>query len=147
MAGASFPLTFPIAFGAVSPSGVNVTNNGNSTVWPIFTITGPVTNPAVINGSLTSTPELLFVNPTQSSYTVLAGDQLVVNTDPKARTILYYVGGVASGSAGASRTNWLVQPAGWFGLPPGVTLVQYRSSDGAPTASTLAIAFSSAYVL
>lgn len=147
MSGATFPLTFPIAFGAVAPSGVTVTNNGNTTVWPVFTITGPVTNPAIVNGTLSSAPELVFSNPSQTSYTVMAGDQMVVNTQPGGQYVLYYVGGVASGSVGSSRMSWLVSGSTWWGLAPGSTLVQFRSSDAAPTGATLGIEWASAYQL
>lgn len=144
-AGMRFPATFPISFGSSSPNGVTVTNNGNVEMRPILVITGPCTNPTVQNTSIAGTPYITLSNPSQSSYTVLAGDQLVV--DLGAKTVLYYNGGVASGSVPASRTGWLQAGFTFWDLPPGNNVVQFLSQDSAQTGATLTVQWASAYML
>lgn len=143
--GLTFPVTFPVTFGVVPPSGVTVDNAGNSNVSPVLVITGPVTNPIAQNATLAGTPYVMFANPDQTSYTVLAGDQLVV--DLGAHTALYYTGGVSSGSQPASRLGWLVSGSSWWQLAPGNNLVQFRSQDASPPAGTLQIQWADAYML
>ena len=145
-AGLSFPISFPISFGSTSPSGVTVTNAGNTEMRPVLVITGPVTNPTVQNASITGTPALTFSNPTQVSYTVLAGDQLVVDLGNPS-SILYYTGGVDSGSAPASRAGWLVAGSTYWDLLPGANLIQFLSQDTASVAGTCSIQWASSYML
>lgn len=144
-AGLRFPVTFPISFGSSSPNGVTVVNGGNTETRPVLVITGPVTNPTVQNASISGTPALTFTNPTQSSYTVNAGDQLVVDLD--LHTVLYYVGGVSSGSVGASRRNWVTSGSVWWNLPPGSNLVQFFSGDSSAVGGTCQVQYASAYQL
>lgn len=141
MSGVTFPLTFPLAFGAVTPVTITVTNNGTQTVYPVFTITGPCTNPTILNG--TTGAQLQFINPLQTSYTVPSGNQLVVTTQPGSQSAAYYSGGVSAGSAG----GWLQPGSTWFGLPPGTTTIQFLTSDASPTGATLDIEWSDAYLL
>jgi hypothetical protein len=143
--GATFPVTFPMTFGTVAPSGVTVTNAGNTETRPVLVITGPVTNPSVANSTITGAPTLQFSNPNQVGYTVNSGDQLVIDTD--THSILYYVGGVSSGSAPASRGGWLVSGSTWWDLPPGASLIQFLSQDSASVAGTVQIIWASAYQL
>lgn len=145
MTGLTFPATFPVTFGVVPPSGVTVNNAGNSPVSPILVITGPVTNPAAQNATATGSPYVTFANPDQTSYTILSGDQLVV--DLGAHTALYYTGGVSSGSRPASRLGWLVAGSTWWQLQPGDNLVQFRSGDASPPSGTLEVQWASAYML
>jgi hypothetical protein len=134
-----------LTFGTVAPSGVTVTNAGNTETRPVLVINGPVTNPSVSNASITGGPTLQFSNPNQTGYTVAAGDQLVIDTD--THSILYYVGGVSSGSAPASRGSWLVPGSTWWDLPPGANLIQFLSQDSAAVAGTVQIQWASAYQL
>lgn len=144
-AGLTFPVTFPVTFGTVAPSGVTVTNSGNTEIRPVLVITGPVTNPSVENASIAGNPVLTFSNPNQTGYTVAAGDQLVVDLD--THSILYYVGGVSSGSAPASRGNWLVAGSTWWNLPPGNNLIQFLSRDSSSVAGTCTVQWASGYEL
>lgn len=143
--GATFPVTYPMTFGSVAPNGVNVNNTGNSETRPVIVITGPVTNPSVRNASLAGTPTLQFKNPAQTGYTVAAGDQLVIDTD--THSILYYVGGVNSGNAPASRGSWLVNGSTWWDLPAGNSLIQFLSQDSASVAGTCQVQWASGYQL
>ncbi len=145
-AGLTFPVTFPLTFGSVAPSGVTVTNSGNTESRPVLVITGPVTNPSVINASIAGSPTLKFTNPNQVGYTVAAGDQLVIDLDTP-HSILYYVGGVASGSAPASRGSWLAHGSTWWNLPQGANLIQFLSQDSVSVAGTVTVQYASAYQL
>lgn len=145
-AGMTFPASFPISFGSSQPSGVTVTNGGNTEMRPILILTGPVTNPTVQNASITGTPAVSFSNPTQTSYTVLAGDQLVVDLGNPS-SVLYYSGGVASGSTPASRTGWLGSSSTFWDLLPGANLIQFLSQDSAQVAGTCEVTWANAYML
>ena len=142
-AGLPFPVTFPLTFGTTAPSGVNITNSGNFETRPVLVITGPVTNPSVSNATTGDT--LTFSNPTQTGYTIASGDQLVVDLD--SHSVLYYVGGVSSGSAPASRGNWVVSGSSWWNLPPGTSLVQFLSRDSVSVAGTVQVQYASGYAL
>lgn len=143
-AGLKFPVTFPATFGSIAPSGVTVTNNGNTEMRPILVITGPVTNPSVQNATIPGNPTLSFSNPNQTSYTVLAGDQMVVDLD--AHTVEYYSGGISAGSP-ASRGSWVVNGSTWWDLLPGNNLVQFLSQDSASVAGTCQVQWADAYIL
>lgn len=142
--GMHFPATFPLTFGATTPSGVTVTNSGNTEMRPILVLTGPMTNPTIQNTTITGTPALAFSNPTQVSYTVLAGDQMVIDLD--LHSVQYYTGGVSAGNP-ASRTSWLVPGSTWWDLLPGANLIQFLSADAASVAGTCQIQYASAYQL
>ena len=143
--GMHFPATFPISFGSTGASGATVTNSGNVSMNPVVVITGPVTNPTVQNATISGTPALTISNPLQTSYTVLSGDQLVLDLD--AHTIQYFSGGVNSGTAGASRMSWLVPGSTWWSLPPGNNLIQFLSQDSVQVAGTAQIQWASSYIL
>ena len=143
--GMTFPALFPLTFGASTPNGVTVTNGGNSAVRPVLVISGPVTNPQISNASLTGNPSIKLTNPTQSGYTVQTGDQLVV--DLTARTVLYYVGGVGSGTQPASRLSWVVSGSTWWSLRAGSNLVQLNSGDSVHVAGTCTVEWADTYIL
>ena len=142
--GMHFPATFPISFGSTGASGATITNSGNTETRPVLVISGPCTNPTVQNATITGTPALTFSNPTQSSYTVLNGDQLVVDLD--LHSVLYYTGGINAGSP-ASRRNWLVSGSTWWNLLAGSNLIQFLSQDSVQVAGTVAVQYASGYQL
>lgn len=142
--GMTFPATFPLTFGASPPNGATLTNGGNTETRPLLVITGPVTNPSIQNATLSGAPTITLSNPNQTSYTVLAGDQLTVDLDSKA--ITYYVGGVSAGN-GAPRGSWLVHGSTWWTLQPGGNLVQFLSKDSASVAGTVQVQWSDGWVL
>ena len=146
-AGMTFPMTFPMTFGSGSGGAGEVTidNAGNFEMRPVLVITGPVTNPSVENSSLPGAPALTFANPAQTSYTVLAGDQLVIDLD--LRTVLYYSGGVSSGTAPASRRNWVVAGSVWWNLAPGNNVLHFLSQDSSATGATLAVQYAAASMI
>lgn len=121
--GLTFPATFPATFGTGSAGGqVSVVNAGAVKTYPLFTIVGPVDNPIVDH-----VEQGLSIGFTAS---LLVGDVLVVNPEPRARTALLN---------GANAENVLTAP-GWFGLAPGTGTVRYRNNGGF-TASTLTVAW------
>lgn len=144
-AGLTFPVTFPLTFGTTPPNGVTLTNSGNVETRPLLVITGPVTNPSVQNATISGGPTLSLSNPGQTGYTVLAGDQLVIDTD--AHTILYYSGGISSGTTPASRSSWLQYGSTWFTMQPGANLLQFFSKDSAAVGASLTVEYASAYQL
>ena len=142
--GLQFPVTFPVTFGAVTPATGMCNNTGNLPVNPIVVFTGPVTTPVISNTSIAGSPSLTFVRPSQSSYTVLAGDQFVVDLD--MHTQLYYSGGVSAGNP--SSVNWLNYAANpiWWSLPALTnSSISFVSSDSTATGATAAIQFAPAY--
>ncbi|WP_298330337.1 phage tail domain-containing protein [Haloactinopolyspora sp.] len=142
--GLIFPLTFPMVFGSASPSTVTVDNTGNVESRPVLTITGPVTNPVVSNTSVAGAPALTISNPLQTGYTVLAGDQLVIDMD--LRTVSYYAGGVGAGNP-ADRRGWIAPGSSWWTLQPGVNDVEFSSGDTSLTSATLAVTSAPATIL
>jgi hypothetical protein len=102
--GFSFNLSFPINFGAASPTGqVLVENNGNMDTWPVLTITGPGTNPSIYNAS--TDQRISF------AYTLAAGETLVVDT--LNRTVK--LNGVTDRYSALDFTN-----TEWWPLIPGI---------------------------
>ena len=144
-AGMTFPATFPLTFGSTSPSGVTITNSGNIETRPVLVISGPVTNPSIQNATIPGSPTLTFSNPTQTGYTVLAGDQLVIDLD--LHTILYYAGGVSSGTAPAPRGSWFAAGSTWWDLLEGGNLIQFNSRDSVSVAGTVQVQYASGYQL
>jgi hypothetical protein len=125
--GLAFPLTFPLDFGPGAGGGtLLLLNAGNTTTWPVWTITGPVTNPVILN---TATGERLAL-----SLTIDAGQQLTLDTD--ARTVILQ--GVAS------RRGSLAATSTWFPLKKGATAVAFQAASYDPAVS-LAVAWRSAW--
>lgn len=141
--GMTFNATFPLSFGAVGGGGtVNAINAGNFQAPVTFTIGGPVTNPIIDN--LTTGQSLLF------TIVLASTDTLVVSA---AGTSVCAI--VLNGTA--NRRNALTTgsaPLSQFGLPGGApgpcatgTTQQFRyRNNGAATASTMSMAFQSAWV-
>ncbi len=98
-----YPLVYATAAGGTIAS-LAFPNTGNVTVWPTFTITGPLTNPQVIN---VTTGQGVKINASLS-----AADVLVVDTDLKAISL-----------NGNPARNLLDNASQWFGFPPGSTTV------------------------
>ncbi len=107
--GMDFPITFPIPFGTgVTGGNGNVTNAGNQTAWPVFTVQGPVNGPVIYN---TPRGETLSF----TSLTVATGDVLTVTTNPRTR---------AATVAGASVLGSLDYTAAKF---PGISAASTES--------------------
>ena len=146
--GLHFPATFPASFGGGSSATVlTITNAGNVEMRPVLVLTGPMTNPVVQNA--TTGWAISISNPTQTGYTLNAGDTLVIDTDTHAVTY------TASGTTiGSSRRNWVVAGSTWpnyvngvAGLAPGSNTVQFTSGDAGAVGGTLAIQYAPAYII
>jgi len=79
--GRAFPETGNIVYGSGDTSGqLFITNSGNTTTYPIISITGPGNFPAVINA--TSGYTMYF------SGALSASDTIVIDTNPLRRTVI-----------------------------------------------------------
>lgn len=124
--GITFPLKFPLVFGQSVDGSLGLGNAGTATVWPVWTITGPCTEPVIRNDS--TGEQLAF------ALSLFPGDVLTV--DAAARTVFL---------GGASRRGALLPRSSWFGLPPGNTTISFDAFDD--TASgTLAVSWCDAWI-
>lgn len=123
--GFAFNLAFDFSFGAsIPPTGAVIAVGGSRPTPPLFTITGPVTSPVIINDTLGIS---MFFN-----ITLSATDSLVI--DAKNRTI------TLNGSN--NQRNTLLEP-NWFYLSPGSTFIRYGGSAG--TGSNLNVKYRDAW--
>lgn len=114
----TFPVTFPITFGATySPGSLIATNAGTAPANWVATITGPVTDPTLINNTTGQTLSLTGVVP--------VGLDLVI--DSKSRTI------ILDGSV--NRADMRDLGSEWFDLVPGANYITYDASPTPPIGS------------
>jgi hypothetical protein len=126
--GLTFPLLFPLKFGSGASGGqMAVQHTGTTAVWPVWSILGPVSGPAITN---VDTGEILSFDP---AFTVPAGVTCVVNTDLKTVTM-----------QGVNRRDALVR-AGWFELQPGTTNIRFTSTGLYDPAATLTAMYAEAW--
>jgi phage-related protein len=111
--GTSFNMAFNMGFGGPLPNfGATVTNNGNHTAYPIITITGPVTNPVLVDSNSGTTMAL--------NISLSAGDTLVIDTRLKSIVLNNYV---SRRTAMAGRT--------WISVPPGISdTISFTADNG-----------------
>lgn len=123
--GIGFNLGFPFGFGtAILPNGITINNSGSRSSPAIMTITGPITDPHIINDTL---------GLTMSFSTILTGaDTLVIDTTNRTVT----QNGVTN------RRGTLVAP-NWFDISPGNSFIRFGGTTG--TGSQLDIEFRPAY--
>lgn len=77
--GFSSPLRSPLTgFSMIQGSGI-ATNDGRRETWPLLTVTGPCVNPLLMNVTLNRSIQL--------NYTLDAGQYLLIDTNPRSRTI------------------------------------------------------------
>lgn len=124
-AGLTFPVAFPVTFGASAGGSLAVTNTGNYPTAPVFTITGPCTNPSI---TLSSGGSMSF------NLTLSSSDTLVV--DMAARTVLLN---------GVSRANTIVSGSSWFAFPVGAATVFVGSRDSAAVAAQFKVTWRNAW--
>lgn len=116
--GFTFPVTFPLVFGAAGTGGVvNAANAGSVPVPWQASITGPWVNPTILH---VASGRQLTIN-----VTLATGEVLTV--DSAAQSIL--LGGTAS------RFSSLVQPASWFDLDVGSNEVRFGGASGTGNAT------------
>lgn len=127
--GIDFDIDFPISFPGAVLTSMSATNAGTFPTSPVFTITGPVTNPIIdnITSGLSLYTQGLVMN---------AGDQVVV--DMAART-LSIAGVVRMDYVDSSQTNW-------FDLIPGSNNLRLRGSSVSAGITALSVSFRDARI-
>ena len=137
-AGLSYPVTYPKAYGAGgSGAGTVVNNTGDWETWPTLRINGPssgtLTNPTVEN---VTTGKKIELN-ANGGVSIGVGQQLVVETHPVRRTILF--------ATGASRYGRLSDASEFWPLEPGNNELRFRAS-GTTTGATVDVEWRSARI-
>lgn len=112
--GFRLPFTFPFTLG-VTGSGL-VQNEGSSPTPCIITISGPFTNPVLTNER---TGETISVR-----YTLSAGEQLIINTDPQNTAVIF----VDSAGNRYSAFNAVTSSSAFWQLLPGDNVISYEDS-------------------
>jgi len=126
-AGLTFPVSFPVTFGASTGGSLLLTNLGEETTYPVFTITGPCTNPRL---------QLDDTGPGfQCNITLAATDTLVIDMQNHLVTL----------NGTADRENTKTTGSAWFGIPPGTTSVAVGSSDSAQVTAQFTATWRSAW--
>jgi hypothetical protein len=101
----SSPLKSPLGGTSALPTGVLATSHGRSVAWPKLTVYGPCVNPTITNATLGRSLVL--------TYTLNAGEALVIDTEPRNRSVLL------NGQANRySAVNFLTSQ--WWGIRPGI---------------------------
>lgn len=124
-AGLTFPVAFNVTFGSSTGGSLSCTNAGNYPTPPVFTITGPVTNPMV------QLPSGLFFG---CNITLGVGDVLVIDMGNRLVTF-----------NGADRYTTVMNGSTWFALPVGTTSVNVESSDASPVSATFTCSWRDAW--
>ncbi len=125
--GLTWPLTWPLAWGTTLSGIITPDNEGNFETGALLAMTGPVTNPRVLN---LTTGQTIGV-------TLVVADGSVLVIDLTERTVLL--------NGTASRMSTLTADSEWWALQPGENQIRY-SADTA-TASILWMVHRSAWIL
>ena len=138
LGGFGFNLSFDLSFGGgVAVSLISAVNSGDLPCYPLITFVGPCTFPTLANSSIVGSPFIQF------GLQMLTGDMLVVNTDPKYRSVNYVTAG---STVGSSRLYTLTQGSNWWALPPDSTsVVEFTTLDTVPVSGTVTMAYTSAF--
>jgi hypothetical protein len=116
--GTGFNMAFNVGFGGAIPgNAATVFNGGTHTAYPVITLVGPLTNPALVDSSSGIT--MAF------AITLAAGDLLVVDCRNKSVVL----NGSASRRNSLSGLSWFSTPAG------GTSSIQLSASAGTGVAT------------
>lgn len=137
-AGLSYPVAYPKAYGAGgSGAGTVVANVGDWETWPTLKINGPtsgtLTNPKLENVTTGKTIELNA----NGGVSISAGQQLIVETHPAKRSILF--------ATGASRYGRQSDASEFWPLVDGNNELRFRAS-GTTTGATCDVEWRSAWI-
>lgn len=124
--GRTYDRTYNLVYGGGS-AGTTVYNTGNTTTYPLVTITGPITNPTIANGT---TGEYITVN-----TTLTASDTMIIDLYEKTITI-----------NGSYARNLLAGNSQWFGCAPGNTTISFTGSGYTIGTTVATMTYSPAYV-
>jgi hypothetical protein len=120
------PVILPIVFSASTGGTATATNNGTTESFPTVTISGPMTNPLVIDSTLNRYVQL--------NLTINTGEQVII--DMKNKTIVKGGQSVLQNKVAGSQFWW---------LNPGSNLLRIQSSSGSDT-GTVQVSFRHAYL-
>ena len=123
--GRTYDRVYDLDYGGGAGTGI-ITNNGWATTYPTITITGPATNPRVINNS---TGQSLLID-----YTLQTTDTLVIDTDYRTVTI-----------NGVNRRAILNNASAWFAAPPGTSLYSFQAT-GTGVGTSCVVTWRNAYI-
>lgn len=133
--GFTFPLTFPLTFGAgVAPNTLTAINTGDAPCYPQLVISGPCLAPSMTNLSMPGVPTLVF------DIQLFAGDELVVDLD--MQSAMYFPSG---SSVGQTALATLEPNSNWWALLPGTNIIGFNSSDPILDTGTLTVNWASAF--
>ena len=119
--------TYNLTFGGGSQTQTaTITNNGDTTTYPIITIYGPITNPVV--GSTTSGQNLSF------NYTMIQSD--IISIDLQNKTVLLN---------GNPARNLLLGSSQWFAAPPGTNLYYFTGTGTTIGQTSATVQWNNAY--
>lgn len=96
--GFASPLTSLLGSSATAIGALNITLLGNAETWPLYRFDGPAVNPYVVNGA---TGRGLYL-----TYTLNAGEYLLVDSDPRRRTVLLNGTGNRYSAIDWTRSSW-----------------------------------------
>jgi hypothetical protein len=120
--------TYNLTYGGGSSSTTTaIVNSGNTTTYPVITITGPVTSPTISNNN---TGQFITVN-----YALTNTDTLVIDLDQKLVTL-----------NGVSARNLLAGNSQWFGCGVGTTNLSFVGSLYVVGTTTATATYRSAYI-
>ena len=127
-AGLSYPETYPKVYGAGGSGGQILNNTGVWETWPTFKINGPttgvLTDPSIEN---VTTGKKIELN-ANGGVGIGAGQQLIIETHPVKRSILF--------ATGASRYGRQSDVSEFFPLEPGNNELRFRAT-GNTTGATV----------
>lgn len=122
-AGITFPLVLPFTFAAGSSSGTaTVTNDGNTSAYPVIRLYGPCTNPVIENETVGRS--IVFGNADVGDLVLAAGEY--VELDVRARTVLL------DGETQSRHQYMDFVESGWWALEPGANAVRFAPESFEP---------------
>lgn len=127
--GFSFPLVFPLVFAGDALTHLELTNQGNFPTPGVFTIEGPVTNPALDN----DTTDQTF---STKGLILASGESAIIDMSRKSFSV-----------QGVNRMDFVDSAdTVWFDLIPGVNEMRLRGSGMSGGVTTLSATFHDARI-
>jgi len=127
--GMGSPLGSPLGSAASDAGSATVIGGGQSEAWPVITFTGPIVNPSIESQTLGLALHL--------NYTLAAGERLVLDSDPRRRTVR-----LNDQSNRYSALDYLA--SSWFPLVPGANELAVGASSYS-IGSSVAVAWRDAW--
>jgi hypothetical protein len=129
----TFPVTFPVSFGGDDSSAtLDVVNEGNIDTPAVFTITGPVVNPVIVNET---TGERI----TTTGLDLSEGEEVIIDAAARSVNLAVGIGAARPDLIDSSRTDW-------FELAPGTNQLRMTGTGMSSGATSLAVEYRSARI-